>query len=77
MIRGEIWWADFGIPFGSEPGFYRPVIIIQSDKFNKSAMNTAVVVPLSTNILLADFPGNVLIKKELSNLSKDSVAVVP
>lgn len=55
MIRGEIWWADFGIPFGSEPGFYRPVIIIQSDKFNKSAMNTAVVVPLSTNILLQIF----------------------
>jgi len=20
MIRGEIWWAEFGIPYGSEAG---------------------------------------------------------
>jgi mRNA interferase MazF len=76
MIRGDIWWADFGIPFGSEPGFRRPIIIIQSDPFTKSRLNTIVVVPLTTNIALENAPGNVLLEKEESSLSKDSVIVV-
>ena len=76
MIRGELWWADFGIPFGSEPGFRRPVLIVQNDDFNKSRIGTIVVVPLTTNLLLEDAPGNVLIEREESTLSKDSVAVV-
>ena len=76
MIRGDIWWADFGIPFGSEPGFRRPVLIIQSDAFNKSQLNTIVVIPLTTNLILEDAPGNMLIEKEDSGLSKDSVIVV-
>jgi mRNA interferase MazF len=76
MIHGDIWWADFGIPFGSEPGFRRPVVIIQSDSFNKSQINTVVVIPLTTNLFLENAPGNILIEKEESGLSKDSVIVV-
>ncbi len=76
MIRGEIWWADFGIPFGSEPGFRRPVLIIQDDSFTKSKINTVIVVPLTTNLLLENAPGNVLLEREESSLSKDSVIVV-
>lgn len=33
MIRGEIWMVDFGVPFGSEPGWRRPVIVVQNDDF--------------------------------------------
>lgn len=76
MTRGEIWWADFGMPFGSEPGFRRPVLIIQDDSFNKSNIRTLIVVPLTTNIVLENAPGNVFIDKEESGLSKDSVIVV-
>jgi mRNA interferase MazF len=76
MIRGDIWWADFGIPFGSEPGSRRPVLIIQSDVFNKSRLNTIVVIPLTTNLFLENAPGNILIEKGESGLSKDSVIVV-
>jgi mRNA interferase MazF len=76
MIRGDIWWADFGIPFGSEPGFRRPVLIVQSDSFNKSQLNTIVVIPLTTNLFLENAPGNMLIEKEESGLTKDSVIVV-
>jgi len=75
MTRGEIWWADFGIPFGSEPGFKRPVLVIQDDEFNKSKIRTVIVVPFSTNLLLADAPGNVLLEKKVTDLSKDSVLV--
>jgi hypothetical protein len=30
MTRGEIWWVDYGIPYGSELGYRRPVIIIHN-----------------------------------------------
>ncbi|HOO28093.1 MAG TPA: type II toxin-antitoxin system PemK/MazF family toxin [Lachnospiraceae bacterium] len=32
MTRGDIWIADFGVSFGSETGFIRPVIIVQNTK---------------------------------------------
>ena len=77
MTRGEIWWVDFGLPFGSEPGFYRPSIIVQSDTFNLTSMNTTIVIPLTSNLRLADFPGNLLLSTSETGLSKDSVAVTP
>ena len=52
MIRGELWWADFGLPFGSEPGFRRPVLIVQGDAYTRSRLNTVIIVPLSTNLAL-------------------------
>jgi mRNA interferase MazF len=76
MIRGEIWWVDLGIPFGSEPGFRRPVIIVQDDAFNESAIRTVICIPLTTNLNLQDAPGNVFLAKKETDLSKDSVAIV-
>ena len=76
MTRGEIWWADFGIPFGSEPGFKRPVLVIQDDDFNRSEINTIVIVPFSTNLTLAEAPGNVYLEAQESGLTKDSVIVI-
>ena len=76
MIRGELWWVDLGLPYGSEPGYKRPVLIIQNDFFNNSKINTTVVVPLTTNILYAEAPGNILIYKDESKLTKDSVIVI-
>jgi mRNA interferase MazF len=76
MTRGELWWADFGIPFGSEPGYKRPVLIIQNDFFNNSKINTTIVIPLTTNMILADAPGNILITKRESRLKKDSVITI-
>jgi mRNA interferase MazF len=73
MIRGEIWWADFGIPFGSEAGFRRPVLIVQDDTFNESRIRTIVVLPLTTNLRLLDAPGNVLVTNKESKLGEDSV----
>lgn len=70
MIRGDIWWVDFGEPLGSEPEWHRPAIIVQSDDFNKSDMNTTIVIPLTTNLRLAEFPGNVLLSKEDQNYRK-------
>ena len=76
MTRGELWWVDYGIPYGSEPGYRRPVIILQNDFFNNSNINTTIVIPLSTNLLLADVPGNIFIEKKHSKLRKDSVLLL-
>ena len=75
MTRGEIWWAEFGIPYGSEIGYNRPVLIVQDDAFNESRIKTIVVLPLTTNLRLADAPGNVLIKKKESKLKNDSAVI--
>jgi len=76
MTRGEIWWAEFGIPYGSEAGFTRPVLIVQDDSFNESRIKTIVVLPVTTNLRLLDAPGNVLIGKKESKLIGDSVIIV-
>ena len=77
MTRGELWWVDYGIPYGSEPGYRRPVIILQNDFYNNSYINTTIVIPLSTNLLLADVPGNIYLEKKYSKLGKDSVILLP
>ena len=73
MIRGEIWWADLGIPFGSEPGFKRPVVIIQDDAFNKSNIQTVIVASITSNLNLSEAPGNIYIETEESGLPKNGV----
>jgi len=76
MIRGEIWQAEFGIPYGSEIGYNRPVLIVQDDSFNESRIRTVVVLPLTTNLRLLDAPGNVLLRKKEAKLLNDSVIIV-
>lgn len=71
--RGEIWWADLPEPIDSSPGFSRPVLIVQSDSFNKTNLNTSIVALITTNLDLAEMKGNVLLKKNQSDLPKDSV----
>ena len=75
MIRGEIWLAEFGIPYGSEVGHTRPVLIVQDDSFNESRIKTIVVLPLTTNLRLAEAPGNVFLRKKESKLPNDSAII--
>jgi mRNA interferase MazF len=74
--RGQVWTADLGEPEGSEPGYNRPIVIVQSDAFNRSRLHTVIAVALSTNRRLVDAPGNVLVPAKASGLRKDSVANV-
>ena len=73
MVRGEIWWATLPTPRASEPGYKRPVLILQSDAFNNSNINTVICVIITSNIGLARAPGNVILSKKDSNLPKRSV----
>lgn len=74
--RGDIHWSTLATPGGSEPGYRRPVLVVSSDAFNRSRINTIVVVTISSNLELAQAPGNVLLSSDETGLPKDSVANV-
>jgi mRNA interferase MazF len=76
MRRGEIWWADLGHPTGSGAAKRRPVLVVQSDAFNASRIGTVMVAVITSNLRLADAPGNVRIPKRTSGLGRDSVVNV-
>lgn len=76
MYRGEIWWGVLPRPVASEPGYNRPVLIVQEDTFLQSNINTVIIAILTSNLRLANSPGNVMIPKGVSGLSKDSVVNV-
>lgn len=74
ISQGEIWWAEIPPPAGSEPGFRRPVVVVQGDALNRSRIATVVCLPLTSNLKWAEAPGNVLLAARSTRLSKDSVA---
>ena len=76
IAQGEVWWADLQDPAGSEPGFRRPVVIVQGDSFNRSRLATVVCVALTSNLRWAGAPGNVPLAAKSTGLPKDSVANV-
>jgi mRNA interferase MazF len=76
ISQGEIWWADLPEPVGSEPGFLRPVVVVQGDEFNRSQIATVICVPLTSSLRWANAPGNVLLTAGMTELPKDSVANV-
>ena len=71
-----MWWADLDERRGSSPGYRRPIVVVQADAFNRSKMQTVIAVVLTSNLALAEAPGNVLVTREASRLAKDSVANV-
>lgn len=76
ITQGDICWAELEDPQGSEAGFRRPVVVVQCNALNQSLLRTVICIPLTSNLRWADAPGNVFLRKSLTGLSKDSVAVV-
>ncbi len=76
MLRGVIWWADLPKPVGSEPGYRRPIAIIQDDTFTQSNLRTVIAIVITSNLELARSPGNVFLPSRQTGLPKDSVANV-
>lgn len=76
ISQGEIWWADLPEPSGSAAGYRRPIVVVQGDPFNRSAIGTVVSVPLTSTLRWADAPGNVRLSARSTGLPRDSVANV-
>jgi mRNA interferase MazF len=76
IARGELWWADLGVPRGSAPALRRPVLVISADQYNRSKLRTVTVVVLTSTRQLAALPGNVAVPADVGVLPHDSVVNV-
>jgi len=74
--RGEIWWASLPEPAGSGPGFRRPLLIVSANSFNESRIGTVVAAVVTSNLRLADAPGNVRVPVKGTGLARASVVNV-
>ncbi|MBP7586570.1 MAG: type II toxin-antitoxin system PemK/MazF family toxin [Thermoanaerobaculia bacterium] len=62
VIRhGETQWADLDEPGGSEPGFRRPVVVVQSDPLNGSRLRTTIVPAMTSDLARPEAAGDVLL----------------
>ena len=73
--QGDVYWLHF-FGIGSEPAGRRPAIVVQADHFNRSAINTAVVAAITSNLRLGEMPGNVRLRKGEAGLPQASVVNV-
>ena len=74
--RGEIWWASLPAPHGSSPGSRRPVVVVQSNDFNESRIQTVIVAAVTSNLRLGDAPGNFALSSRGTGLPRKSVVSV-
>jgi mRNA interferase MazF len=72
--RGEIWRADLGAYRPREQTGQRPVVIWQSDALT-SALQSVLVVPLTTNLDRAQLASTAIIHASDDGLTEDSVAL--
>jgi mRNA interferase MazF len=72
----QVYWLDFGPAAGSAPAERHPCVVVQNDIFNRSAIATTVVCLITSNLTMANAPGNVLLKKGEANLPKPGVVNV-
>jgi mRNA interferase MazF len=76
VSQGDVWWTDLPDPTGSEPGYRRPVVVVQGDPLNRSRLATVVCVVVTGNLKWAQAPGNVRLAAQESGLPRDSVVNV-
>jgi len=74
LKRGEIWWADLGAYRPREQTGRRPVVIWQSDTLTR-ALQSVLVVPVTTNLDRARLAGTALIEASDGGLRQTSVAL--
>ena len=74
MKRGEIWWADLGDYRPGEQTGRRPVVICQSDALSR-ALQSVLVVPLTTNLERANLAGTSVIAPGPDGPPQASVAL--
>lgn len=74
--QGEVYWLSFGAADDSAPAGRRPALVVQHDRFNRSAIATTVVAAITSNLRLAAMPGNVRLRRGDAGLPRASVVNV-
>jgi mRNA interferase MazF len=72
MRQGDVFWLTFRGQ-GSEPLGRRPAVVVQHDRFNRTAIGTTVVAAITSNLRHAGVPGNVRLRRGEANLRRASV----
>jgi mRNA interferase MazF len=73
--QGDVFWFRFRGE-GSEPDGKRPCLVVQHDRFNRSAIRTIVVAAITSNVALSEMPGNVRLRRGEAGLPRASVVNV-
>lgn len=68
---GEIWLANLNPTKGSEPGKFRPVLILQNQALLDENHPSTIVIPLTTNLIDDTEPLRVRLNAQ-DDLEKDS-----
>ena len=71
--QGDLVWIDFPTSRGSAPAGRRPAVVLQTDRFNRSRLNTVVVVAITSQLKYAGLPGNVRLSKGEAGLPRSAV----
>ncbi len=74
--QGDVVWVDLRKPAGSAPAGFRPAVVLQHDRYNRSRLNTTVVIAVTSNLKYAAQPGNVRLSKGEAGLPRPSVVNV-
>jgi len=74
--QGEVYWLHFGAIQDSAPAGRRPALVVQHDRFNRSAISTTVVVAITSNLRLGAMPGNIRLRGGEGGLPRASVVNV-
>ena len=76
ICQGDLYWLDMPRPFGSEPGYRHPHVVMQNNLFNSTRIYTVLVCAITSNLRSARHPGNVLLERGEAGLPKQSVVKV-
>lgn len=71
MKRGEVWWASLPPPIGR-----RPVLVVQSNRFNESRIRSVVIALITSNLALEGAPGNVRLPQGQAGMHRACVVNV-
>jgi mRNA interferase MazF len=74
--QGDVVWVALPDAAGSEPAGRRPAVVLQHDRFNRTALRTVVVVAVTSRLKYASLPGNVRLRKGEAGLPRASVVNV-
>jgi mRNA interferase MazF len=74
--QGDVVWVRFPPARGSAPAGRRPALVLQHDRFNRTRLNTAIVVAMTSNLKYSGLPGNVRLPKGEGGLRRPSVVNV-
>lgn len=75
IARGDICWVDLGPIIDHGPAKRRPVLVVQSDAYTRSRLQTVIVAVLTSNTALAGVPGALFAPAAVTGLPKDSVVL--